>query len=93
MTLLLQVLMEQEVSQQIGAGRYERSAERETYRNGFRVGMWETRVGEIPLRIPKLRQGSYYPSFLEPRRRAERALLAVIQTMLVRNHRMRRATG
>jgi transposase-like protein len=83
LTLLLQVLMEQEVSHQIGAGRYERSAERETYRNGFREGMWETRVGEIPLRIPKLRQGSYYPSFLEPRRRAERALLAVIQTAYV----------
>jgi transposase-like protein len=83
LTLLLQVLMEQEVSHQIGAGRYERSAERETYRNGFREGMWETRVGEIPLRIPKLRQGSYYPCFLEPRRRAERALLAVIQTAYV----------
>jgi len=83
LTLLLQVLMEEEVSHQIGAGRYERSAERETYRNGFREGVWETRVGEIPLRIPKLRQGSYYPSFLEPRRRAERALLAVIQTAYV----------
>ena len=83
MTLLLQVLMEHEVSQQIGAERYERSTERQTYRNGFREGMWETRVGEIPLQIPKLRSGNYYPSFLEPRRRAERALLAVIQTAYV----------
>ena len=83
LTLLLRVLMECEVSQQIGAERYERSMERQTYRNGFREGMWETRVGEIPLRIPKLRSGKYYPSFLEPRRRAERALLAVIQTAYV----------
>ena len=83
LTLLLQVLMECEVSQQIGAERYERSMERQTYRNGFREGMWETRVGEIPLRIPKLRSGKYYPSFLEPRGRAERALLAVIQTVYV----------
>ncbi len=78
-TLLLRLLMEYEVSQQIGAERYERSMGRQTYRNGFREGVWETRVGEIPLRIPKLRSGSYYPSFLDPRRRAERALLAVIQ--------------
>ena len=83
LTLLLQVLMECEVSEQIGAERYERSMERQTYRNGFREGMWETRVGEIAMRIPKLRSGKYYPSFLEPRRRAERALLAVIQTAYV----------
>jgi len=80
MTLLLQVLMAHEISQQIRAGRYERSTERQTYRNGFREGIWETRVGEIALQIPKLRSGNYYPSFLEPRQRAERALLAVIQT-------------
>lgn len=82
-TLLIKLLMEHEVSQQIGAERYERTAERQTHRNGFRDGSWETRVGEIPLRIPKLRSGSYYPSFLEPRRRAERALMAVIQTAYV----------
>ena len=81
--LLMRWLMEHEVSQQIGAERYERTPERQTYRNGFREGLWETRVGEIPLQIPKLRSGSYYPSFLEPRRRAERALLAVIQTAYV----------
>ena len=72
-SVLLQVLMEHEVSQQIGAERYERNAKREAYRNGFREGSWETRVGEIPLRIPELRSGNYYLSFLEPRRRAERS--------------------
>ena len=81
--LLVQLLMEAEVSEQIGAERYQRSEERRTYRNGYRERTWETRVGEIPLRIPKLRRGSYFPSFLEPRRRAERALLAVIQSAYV----------
>ncbi|MCD6284500.1 MAG: IS256 family transposase [Anaerolineae bacterium] len=81
--VLLQALMEAEVSQQVGAERYARSEQRQTYRNGFRETEWETRVGEIPLRIPKLRSGSYYPSFLEPRRRTERALLAVIQAAYI----------
>ena len=81
--LLTRILMEMEVSQQIGAERYQRAEERQAYRNGYRERPWETRVGEIPLRIPKLRSGSYFPSFLEPRRRAERALLAVIQTAYV----------
>ena len=81
--LLTRMLMEMEVSQQIGAERYQRAEERQAYRNGYRERPWETRVGEIPLRIPKLRSGSYFPSFLEPRRRAERALLAVIQTAYV----------
>ena len=84
MTLLLRVLMDHEVSQQIGAGRYERSTERQTYRNGFREGMWDMRGGEIPLHIPKLRSRKYYRSLLGPRRRAERALLAVMQTAYVR---------
>jgi transposase-like protein len=81
--LLVQLLMETEVSEQVGAERYQRSETRRTYRNGYRERMWETRVGEIPLRIPKLRRGTYFPSFLEPRRRAERALLAVIQSAYV----------
>ena len=81
--LLTRILMEMEVSQQIGAERYQRAEERQAYRNGYRERPWETRVGEIPLRIPKLRSGSYFPRFLEPRRRAERALLAVIQTAYV----------
>jgi transposase-like protein len=81
--LMTRLLMEAEVSEQIGAERYERSNGRQSQRNGYRGRNWETRVGDIPLRIPKLRQGSYYPSFLEPRRRAERALLAVIQSAYV----------
>ncbi len=82
-TLMTQLLMEAEVSERIGAERYERSGARETQRNGYRGRSWETRVGDIPLRIPKLRRGSYFPSFLEPRRRAEKALMAVIQTAYV----------
>lgn len=77
--LLAEALMELEVSERAGAGRYERSPDRKTYRNGYRERAWDTRVGRIPLRIPKLRQGSYFPSLLEPRRRAERALVSVVQ--------------
>jgi transposase-like protein len=82
-TLLIRLLMETEVSEQIGAERYERSDGRRDHRNGYRERSWETRVGDIPVRIPKLRRGSYFPSFLEPRRRAERALVAVIQSAYV----------
>lgn len=82
--VIVQALMEMEVSQQIGAARYERRTTRSGQRNGHRQRGWETRVGEIPLEIPKLRQGSYCPSFLEPRRRSEQALLAVIQEAYVR---------
>lgn len=77
--VMTQALIELEVSQQIGARRYERREERATYRNGYRDRMWETRVGAIPLRIPKLRDGSFFPSLLAPRKRSEQALLAVIQ--------------
>ena len=72
-------LMEADVSAQIGAELGERSLERITQRNGYRSRDWDTRVGSIELAIPKLRQGSYFPSFLEPRRRAEQALVAVVQ--------------
>lgn len=81
--LLTHLLMEAEVSEQVGAERYERSNDRLDHRNGYREWSWETRVGDIPLRIPKLRRGSYFPSFLEPRRRAERALIAVIQSAYI----------
>jgi transposase-like protein len=81
--LLAQLAIELEAEQQIGASRYERSPARTTYRNGHRERVWETRVGEIPLRIPKLREGQYFPSLLEPRRRAEKALLAVVQAAYV----------
>ncbi len=76
---VLHELMELEVQQQIGAARHERTPERTTQRNGTREREWLTRVGSIPLQIPRLRQGSYFPSFLEPRRRAEQALISVIQ--------------
>ena len=77
--VMTQALIELEVSEQIGANRYERHEQRSTYRNGYRDRLWETRVGEVPLRIPKLRDGSFFPSLLEPRKRSEKALLAVIQ--------------
>jgi len=81
--VLSQMLIEAEAEEQIGAGRYERAPERKSYRNGHRERMWETRVGEIPLRIPKLREGSFFPSLLEPRKRSEKALLAVVQSAYV----------
>jgi transposase-like protein len=81
--LLAQELMELEVKDKTGAERYERTEERKTYRNGYREREWDTRVGTIPLRIPRLREGSYLPSLIEPRRRAERAVLSVIQEAYV----------
>ena len=76
---VLQLLMEADVDGLIGASRHERSAERVSYRNGYRDRSLDTRVGSLQLRIPKLRQGSYFPPFLEPRKTSERALVAVIQ--------------
>lgn len=87
---LTQTVVELEAAKQIGAGRYERTPERKPYRNGHRERVWETRVGEIPLRIPKVRDGSYFPSLLEPRRRSEKALLAVIQQAYVEGVSTRR---
>lgn len=79
-----QQLMEAEVSELVGAERGERAPEeRLTHRNGYRPRPWHTRAGELELAIPKIRRGSYFPSFLEPRRRSEQALVAVIQEAYV----------
>jgi putative transposase len=84
LTWVCQQLMEAEVSELVGAARGERAAEeRLTHRNGYRPRPWQTRAGEIELAIPKIRRGSYFPSFLEPRRRSEQALVSVVQEAYV----------
>jgi len=75
----LSKVMDLEVQARTGASLGERSQDRTTYRNGYRERSYDTRLGELALRIPKLRQGSYFPSFLEPRRMVEKALVGVIQ--------------
>ena len=81
--MLAEAFMELEIKSKTGAARYERREYRQSYRNGYRDRIWDTRAGTVPLRIPKLRVGSYFPSLLEPRRRAEQALLAVVQEAYV----------
>src|SRR6201987_2477645 len=76
---VLQILMEADVEGLIGAGRHERTGDRLNYRNGYRERSLDTRLGSLQLRIPKLRQGSYFPPFLEPGKTTEKALVAVIQ--------------
>ena len=78
-----QRLMELEVESKTGAGYGEKSTERLVQRNGYRDRLWQTRAGSVELRIPKLRKGSYFPGFLEPRRLAEKALAAVVQEAYV----------
>lgn len=90
LAVLVEAVMEAEVSARIGAGLGERTASRLTQRNGYRERRWDTRVGSLDLQIPKLRQGSYFPALLEPRRRSERALLAVIQQAYVEGVSTRR---
>src|SRR5690242_20430083 len=75
--VLTEALMELEVERHLGAARHERTAERTGQRNGDRERAWDTRVGTVELRVPRVRDGSFFPTLLEPRRRAERALLAV----------------
>ena len=72
-------LMALEVEGLAGTAHSERSPDRITYRNGYRDRVWETGAGTVELKIPKLRKGSYFPGFLEPRRMAEKTLTAVIQ--------------
>jgi putative transposase len=77
-------LMEAEISSQIGAGRSERNPDRATHRNGYRERLWETRVGEIELAVPRKRSGeAYFPSFLEPRRPCEQAIVSVVMEAYV----------
>lgn len=80
---MAQRLMELDVETRCGAGYDEKSPERTNSRNGYRDRVWDTRAGSVELKIPKLRQGSYFPDFLEPRRTAEKALTAVIQEAYV----------
>ncbi len=88
--VLSQTLMELEVTHHIGAERHERSSARSGQRNGYRERQWDTRVGTIDLKIPHVRDNTYYPSLLDPRRRAEKALLAVVQEAYVHGVSTRR---
>jgi putative transposase len=83
LALVLQALIEAEATQQIGASRYERTETRTTHRNGTRPRLLSTKAGDVELRIPKLREGSFFPALLEPRRRIDRALLAVVMEAYV----------
>ncbi len=90
LAMLVRAIMEAEVTEKTGAGYGECSPERVTQRNGYRTRPWDTRVGTLELRIPKVREGSYYPSLLEPRRRSERALLSVVQQAYIEGVSTRR---
>ena len=81
--LLVNLLMEAEISELIGAERYERSESRTDHRNGVRQRRWDTRVGTLDLEVPRLRETEYFPSFLDRRRRSEQAMLAVVQEAYV----------
>jgi transposase-like protein len=80
---VLQILMEADVEGLIGAGLHERTGERLDYRNGYRERSLDTRLGSLQLRIPKLRQGSYFPPFPEPRKTAEEAWIGGVATRRV----------
>jgi putative transposase len=81
--VLSQALMEMEVQEHVGAARHERNPGRMGQRNGYRERNWDTRVGTVELKVPRVRDSSYFPSLLKPRRRAERALAAVVQEAYV----------
>ncbi len=88
--VLAQELIELELAEHLGAERHERTPERTGYRNGYRERPWDTRVGSIELHVPRVRDGSFFPSLLEPRRRAEKALVAVVQEAYVQGISTRR---
>jgi putative transposase len=83
LALVLQALIEVEATQHIGADRYQRTEQRTAHRNGTRARLLSTKAGDVELRIPKLREGSFFPALLEPRRRIDRALLAVVMEAYV----------
>jgi transposase-like protein len=88
--VMTQALMELEVAQHLGAERYQRSPERQGERNGYRDRDWDTRVGTLELRVPRVRDGSFFPGLLEPRKRAERALVATVREAYVQGVSTRR---
>jgi putative transposase len=88
--VMAQQLMEIEVAQHLGADKYDRATDRTGERNGYRDRTWDTRVGSLELRVPRVRDGGYYPALLEPRRRGERALVAVVQEAYVKGVSTRR---
>jgi transposase-like protein len=88
--VLSQALMEVEVAQHIGAECYERSGDRSGQRNGYCDRTWDTRVGSLELKVPRVRNGSYFPSLLEPRKRAERALVTLVREAYVQGVSTRR---
>jgi putative transposase len=91
--VLAEALMELEVAQHVGAERHERTPARLGQRNGVRDRQWDTRVGTVDLRVPRVRDGSYFPTLLEPRTRGERALVAVVQEAYVGGVSTRRVDG
>src|ERR1700694_5703949 len=88
--VLAEELMEMELAEHVGAERHERSADRTGYRNGYRERTWDTRVGTIELQVPRVRDGSFFPSLRDPRRRVERALVAVVQEAYIQGVSTRR---
>jgi putative transposase len=83
LALVLQALIDAEATEVIGADRYQRTETRTAHRNGSRARLLSTKAGDVELRIPKLREGSFFPALLEPRRRIDRALLAVVMEAYV----------
>lgn len=88
--VLSQALMEAELSEQLKAEPYQHTPERTGMRNGYRERQWDTRVGSIELRVPRARDGSFFPSLLEPRKRSEQALVSVVQEAYVQGVSTRR---